>query len=132
MCLITDQKEPTIAKTDLTTYKVLLTNLVSPFEHFQYELGKEYEQKISKSEHQSAYDGYDMGYYERKYYSFDDFNNNVLFFGEGLHSSLNIERLGRVILGECIFKCKVPKGAEYYEGHDGLIVSNKLTILEKI
>lgn len=133
MCLITDQKEPKIAETDLTTYKILTKNLVSPFQHFQYEFGKEYEQEISKADFDGAFDGADQDYYEKLYDS-ESFDKNVVFFGKGLHSSLNIGRLYPWTLQaeHDIYECKVPKGAEYYEGHHGLIVSNKLTVVEKI
>lgn len=115
MCLITKQQAPLIASEDMIVYKAAIQikpNLVSSyFRGFYYILGELVVAKIGEKA---------------------GVNKDLIL--EGLHSFLSINALLDYMapsyenFDRYIFEATIPKGAEYYIGDKGDVVSNQLII----
>lgn len=120
MCLdIKKNQEYKIAQRNITCYKVLKNNLLSPYQDFQYELNK-----LTKSELRVIRDK-DYNYYT---------------VSSGLHTLRNIEDAREELSDQrkntaSIYLAIIPKGAKYYSGYFfGMesFASNQLIIKKKI
>jgi len=134
MCLQTTWKKSKIAKKDIVVYKVLRKGtfvIKSPYNNFYWELEKEYFTDIIKTEDITAYDVESQEkLWELKTEKGCD---SFISIGPGFHSALNKNRLSiNKHNEECLFKCIIPKGSEYYIGLTDLVVSNRIIIKEKI
>lgn len=127
MCLITDQLTPLLAEKDMTVYKALSYSMLSPYEWFEYELGKLYETKLGESQNKHSYDWEMTDAIIDKYGIDWKLNNKVIAIGPGFHSVLTPERLKEEI-NKLIVECTVPAGSQYYLDLSGCIVSNKIII----
>lgn len=141
MCLITDQKVPTIATEDIIVYKVLQLPysekglLVSPYNIFYYKLGELYETKIEKSNERCCLDNTDDRALSNKFGEWKT-NEDIISYGPGFHSMKTYERAvqcskSMLYVSTAIYKCTIPKGAEYYENPSDLLVSDKLIVVKR-
>lgn len=134
MCLILDEKTRVkIAKEDIKVFKILSPQLRSIFYGgFQYEKGKLYETEILPSTQRvwSAFADTDEHYLTSKYGNFRYNRTGLKAFGQGFHSSLNKENIEEVIKSsdKRLFNATIPKGARYYVGGTGLVISNKIIV----
>lgn len=131
MCLQTSQKEPKVALKDKIVYKLFdrwdedRGVFISPYSYFEYKIGKTYKTKIKETSDDSSFD--DKAAIELKKHK------KYKSFGAGFHSALKKERLiEEELCFETIVKCIIPKGAEYYIGFTGLVVSNQIIVTEEI
>ena len=114
MCLRLTSYEKKIADEDIECYKVLKVCgglMFSPFQMFDYMIGKLYETKLGEIEEGDIYEG---------------FHSCTSIYGARRYQTNNVEH---------IFKCIIPKGAEYYKGRSTICghsiegyVSNKIII----
>jgi hypothetical protein len=127
MCLITEQKEPTILSEDMIVYKILTRHvftheLVSPFRSFKWDLGKLYSTNITQKEIDLLSDAefFDRDAKEPYYMLY----SQLYEYSTGFHSFKTKDRARYYI----VFECTIPAGSEIYEDKSGLIVSNQLII----
>ena len=126
MCLTLTDITPRVAEEDITVYKVLfsmvrvrdhISNMMlkkslreatymSPYQYAPYELGKRYESVLGKPN-----------------VRYDDEGELIdINLEEGLHTYGNLEdavsyrNATARHWGTVVVKCRIPKGAEYYEG----------------
>ena len=125
MCLQTTWDAPKTARKDIEVFKYFReiedNKLMSPFYHMVYELNKLYCTEMVVTEGSQSFD--DKATKDRRFYP-KEFLTEI---SEGFHSALTAERLEESL----IYRCKIPKGALYFIGLTGLVVSNKIIILEK-
>lgn len=137
MCLITDKK-PIVTKQDVFVYKILWktddNEYFAPFFPFKYELGVEYTTNIKKKKHTRnlrAFDELAVNYQE--FLSSLNINSNNYVYEEGFHAFISKMRfIEPTPFDVVIVKCKIPKGSTIVLDHTGLIVSNKIVILEEL
>ena len=141
MCLITEQKNPLIAKRKITVYKVLSLDY-TPFFHllhenkFKYNFNELYETEIKESDEWTFSAVLDRNYIKKKFGDCWVLHKDLICLGQGFHSINTIRKIriisanffGRAVLCECT----IPKGAEYYKDKVGNIISNKLIINKQI
>jgi hypothetical protein len=127
MCLATTQKNPKIAKKAITTYK-FLEDLSSPYQSFDYELGKTYSTLMEESSDKSTYD--DISTEALKEYR--KTGKKIRYIGPGFHSVLKKARVKSCNEYRELYICTIPKGAKYYTDNTGLIVSDKIKIRKEI
>lgn len=142
MCLITNDFTQYIAKEDIVVYKGLIeysTRHASAI-HFSYiyEIDKEYTTDIIEI-FENIQISNNITLEELKdYIGSEPFTNHTMkeifesnvtlrAFGPGFHSN----RSPRVLWGD-IYECIIPKGAIYYKGFGGDIISNKIKIVKQI
>ena len=112
MCLRLTSYEKKIAQEDIECYKVLKVSgglLLSPFQMFDYMIGKFYETKLGEIEEGDIYEG---------------FHSCSTIYGARRYQTNNVEH---------IFKCIIPKGAQLFVGrHDEFegYASNQIIIKE--
>ena len=106
-----------VAKEDKVCYKLLFDDFASVCEYFQYEKNFIYYQDEKKP----------IDRFTFKFY------NLTIGISKGLHSysTLNFAR-NSLLSGDIIVECIIPKGAIYFEGNQGDIVSDQLLITDKI
>lgn len=140
MCLITRQREPYIAETDITVYKILRLNEFENTFHsayynlydsngygMLYELGKLYETTIKKE-----YDGQPFDQ-RAKINARNIPYQDRISYGQGFHSAIKENRLDAEQSPYYKkFECTIPKGAEYFLDETDLCVSNKIIISKQI
>jgi len=148
MCLITRRRELSIAEEDIIVWKVLRYDLKSHIEFFRYEEDVLYETEIkelSKDTVIRAYDEISSKYLNKHYegwskrflvegdaiITYDGGREDLIYIGEGFHSSLSRERLGKVESYLRLRKFVIPKGSLYYEDETGLMVSNRIMMLKE-
>lgn len=130
MCLLTTQQKALRAKKDIITYKLFrITHegLISPYRNFKYEkLGR---QKTIPFNKQKGI--------ESSFASFDKHDANldrtrgkeIQTISTGYHSCTDCSILKPYLYPYLnIIECIIPKGAWYYKGYQGLIVSTDLII----
>ena len=147
MCLATTQPGPLYAIENISVYKVITKRfhrdylnqiiddnkieLVAPYLGFKYEQGVLYETKILETDEEQMYDYIAIRDFQR--IKSQDIPYKII--AEGFHSIYNIHRnlmspfeLFGLYGPNGLFRCMVPKGAEYYKDNTGLMVSNKIII----
>lgn len=135
MCLITDQKRAFIAEKDITVYKLLEGNMLSPYTNFTYEVGKLYKTTIKREleEDRCCFDRRDHYDISKKWPNWPN-DSSLKAFGRGFHAALKKERLMSndvdTYYGD-IYKCIIPKGSKYYVNISGLVVSNQIIVTNK-
>ncbi len=134
MCLITNDLTKYVADKDIVTYKILTSNLTSPyygFPPFQYVIGVKNETEIRESHLWSPFSELDGKWLHKNYPSYYR-HNDLKCFGQGFHS-FNAKFLTNDICfgNQIVVKCIIPKGSEYYKNPLGMFVSNKI-IIKKI
>lgn len=109
MCLSTKQNKPTVARKDITCYKILRKDMTSYFHHYKWELGKLYETKM------------DMYY--------------VSTINLGFHSYKSLDNVKTeycLCSQSCVIvECTIPKGAKVYQGTHQMVdgyTSNQLIV----
>lgn len=125
-----------VAKQDVTCYKLLDGNLVSPYRAFQYKYNKLYKAKIGRLERVI----YTNAVNSKSEIILDDLrdnNHNIFSINKGLHSysSLAAASWGAAVIryGCCVFKTIIPKGSEfYYDNINKEYISNQLIIKKLI
>lgn len=144
MCLITEQKTPLIAESDIIVYKQVrnvednLNLVLSTNQSFPYTLKKLYETEIKPRVLQRfSYADYIVDEYYTKVYGNDyRYNQELLQLAEGFHFYRNLDRVEPIKRRNdafyCIVKCIVPAGAIYYVDSTGLGISNKIIIDSKL
>lgn len=142
MCLITNKKKQ-IATEDIVVYKVLSSNLRSPYQCFQYEYGKAYTTKITTVRNESAiccFCSLDEDYLSQNYPDWRYGLKTLKCYQNGFHSiSENaLEQLkdGNMFNGllsddDKLFQCIIPKGSTYVVDFVGFIVSSSIIIVKK-
>jgi len=129
MCLITEQKEPFVAKEDITVYKTVEIDkgdkkgvYSSYYGGFYYEFGKLYQDEM---EADNSFESYFGNIVIQVYgdYSLDKYTHVHRAF----HSMI-FERLAFSNRYLTIVECTIPKGSLYYEDKTGLIASNQIII----
>ena len=115
MCLISKSKFPTIAKSNITVYKVLKSDFTSLYYFFPYELNKLYEENEDIR--------YDTHYRDVDVFSFSK---------NWIHSYTNKKIAKNYIKGKLILvKCIIPKGTMYHKDiNNKEICSKKIKITE--
>lgn len=98
MCLYTKWRKPKKAERNITVYKILDVNCVSPYRGFVYNLGVKY--------------NIDMKLCDSSYYG-------DLFIEDGFHAftskkALLKSHLKRDFIPAKAFKCIIPQGSSYY------------------
>lgn len=140
MCLITNKK-PQIATEDIIVYKILLSDLSSVYQGFQYELNVVECTEITQVNkgHYAPFCRMDHNYLEENFTNWvvDVYCGRLQAYKEGFHSisSTIIEEYLKndpPFAEEILAKCVIPKGATYIEDFVGFIVSNQIIILEKV
>lgn len=135
MCLITKNQKQ-IAAEDINVYKVLSPELDTLYYgKFKYELGKLYETDILRSWDYTWADIISYDYFQNLDRACDNpFSEGFISYGQGFHSIRTIERVEQHINGISdefrVFKCIIPKGAEYIIDETGLVISNKIIVVE--
>jgi len=150
MCLITTQKQVKIAEEDIICYKTvnIHNNIIcSVFNTFVWTLGK-----LVKTEITEIFSGH--GYLT----CFDSIDSNtnsingklphqlldneirelgIRCFEQGFHSAKTKERIEYRLqiyddeeLMEKLAECIIPKGSEYYENNNDLMISNQLIMVK--
>ena len=141
MCLVTLLKNSAIrtAKKDLHTYKICKSNLISPYEYFQYRLNRLFvepefsvERMIDASD-TSFWNSVDTKYY-KKYPS-----ERLAVVVKGFHSVINEELLVPYVSNGLpstpmqytlkVYDCIIPKDSLYLVNELGMAVSNQIIIV---
>jgi hypothetical protein len=133
MCLLFNKHTPIrIATKDIAVYKLLDKwgdkTLHSPFWSYKkWVIGRKYSIPKLGIIHKkgSSFDGYDEVSAMSKWKP-----GCIWSVAEGFHSSKTKERIQDSSRYR-IYKCIIPKGAEYITGIDGLMVSNQLKVIEE-
>lgn len=119
MCLISNEKEPRIAKENIVVYKAMDCSIFRIFAFSYYRLSL-WILGISRSAKMNPKDYY-WNRYTTKY-----------IIDEGLHAFTNLDEAWR-FCGGIIYKAIIKKGAKYFLSDDGSeIVSNKMKIVKRI
>ena len=109
MCFTIGRRSPKIAKKDIKVYKLLYSDLTSPWYDFQYELNKEYEVYFKV---------------ELDHYTYES------IISEGLHSFSRQFFIAYKKEPRKLFKAIIPKGSTYYKNLlTGEMVSTKLKVI---
>jgi hypothetical protein len=130
MCLLTTQSKALRAKEDIIVYKRFFHEkdgkYTSPYLLFKYEIGRQKTIKLDKQFGRgSAFTHSDAEQADR-----DRHAGKVIYtVSRGYHSCKELTTLADTT-GNVNLKCIIPKGAWYYEGYDGLMVSTDLIISE--
>jgi hypothetical protein len=151
MCLLTEQKEPKIAETDITVYKIVelqSTDLYAYaiFRNFTYETNVIYNIEIEETDDIDniswfddevgqkylTSDGIPIESISRMEYKRLYITNKLPFkiFGQGFHSAKTRKRLTPLFNGR-IAVFIIPKGSKYYEDKSDLLVSDKIKFTGK-
>jgi hypothetical protein len=132
MCLVTKQKVAKIAKEDITCYKILGANLRTPYMGYTYNVGKLYKVKLSVrwTNNWCSFDAKTDKAYLRK--SGGDMVVNEI--EKGFHAALKVDRLKDVwgVKRYGVFEFLIPTGSEYFRDKTGLIVSNRIMLVNDI
>lgn len=137
MCLITTQREPSIAVTDMVVYKALVRVspglAQSPFVNHQYEVGVLYKTTIASSNRWTCFDGVDRDVLQTlpEYKGWQRGRAGIFYYGAGFHSMLELKRCTDYCESTSFldaYKCTIPAGSEYYTNPSGLVVSNKIIV----
>lgn len=117
---------PLIAKKAIKVYKRFdlvgkSKQLESPFQGFRYVKGKLYSVK-------SFVFGFEDDWIHSRNNTIDGFN---IYVNEGLHSYVAPKLAYTGTVATVVIECTIPKGAKYFYGKNGDIVSNKLKIGKK-
>lgn len=139
MCLITEQKEPFIAKEDIIVYKEVFKigkNIYkSIYNPFIWKLNKLYKVKLIKEPkniHSSFHDDKSRTYY------FYVPEHLLISISEGFHSmDKNRAKEAKSFNKKygydgVVIECKIPKASLYYKDETGLYVSNQLIMLKEV
>ena len=130
MCLLTTQQKALRAKKDIITYKlfrIVDEGLISPYRNFKYEkLGRQKTIPFSKRKGIgsafASFDRHDAGMDKTR-------GKEIQTISTGYHSCTDHSILKPYLdPNSDIIECIIPKGAWYYEGYQGLIVSTDLII----
>lgn len=127
MCLIVHESQRTqILDKDLTVYKKILEDGISPFMFFKYESDILYSTSIAAGDDMWCYDN--QAYYNTKYGKKWRTNPKLVSLEEGFHFALSIERLeSSVDENEIIVECTIPAGSMMYT-EDGLGIANNIIV----
>lgn len=115
MCLTirngTRKEKPYIATEAITCYKVVRGKkyITSEYKHFRYELGKLYKVEMGK-----IYDRVERGLHSYTIKGLKSSSHKILYDSK------------RAV------RCKIPKGASYYIGRYGDLVSNKIKLVKML
>jgi hypothetical protein len=141
MCLITRQMQPLIAENDMIVYKILRVNLQSPYWYFRYEQNKVYKTEIldAPSNKCTVFDNREFEFLKKEKIDWaneewiKENKETIRCISAGFHAATTPGRLNNTVweLTEILFKCTIPKGSEYFEDGDELIVSNQIIINEE-
>ena len=142
MCLITNKKKQ-IAAEDIVVYKVLSSDLRSPYQCFQYEYGTEYTTEITTTTDETdicCFCSLDENHLSQNYPGWRyDLPEDLECYKNGFHSisEVALEQLKEedffddiVSNGEKLFQCIIPKGSTYVEDFVGFIVSSSIIIVK--
>jgi len=118
-----------VAKEDIACYKILESNLISPYRAYKYKFNKlvKAKLKIPKSLNKN-------GEYQFNLISYYRINERLLSIEKGLHSYVNYStalknKNCRLFQDTKIYKCIIPKGSEfYYDPVQKEYVSNQLIV----
>lgn len=134
MCLITKQKKAKFTWKPITCYKIVEVEnrkIKSIFNYFEWELGTEYHTKMKVSKIVKADSG---SFYDNvaavKYLD----GVNLISVSKGFHSTLETKRLvdGLFNDNQYIVKCVIPRFSFYFEDETGLLVSNRIKLIDFI
>ncbi len=137
MCLITEQKKAKIARRDMTVYKEMIPVsddiAKSPYQYHSYILGELYTTKIEQGKDWTCYGPRDERWLDNNYpmWNLGKQADKLICIERGYHACMTQDRVPEGSR-ECIYKCTIPKGSEYYTDKTGLIVSNQIIIVEQI
>lgn len=133
MCLLTTQSKALRAKEDIIVYKLFVNDngrLGSPYRHFYYpKLGRQKTVSLGVEKNTIGFPFFDrdatLAYIDKKS------GQKINTISQGYHSCLRKSTLSQFSYGKVLYKCIIPKGAWYYKGYCGLMVSTDLIIGEK-
>lgn len=131
MCLIIKNQKLKKAKENIVCYKVLTKGLISPIQHFEYEINKLFITAITFGNDWCTYDDTSVNYLREKYpnWKYDHKKYDLISVETGFHSFSKRSRINKLENCESIWKCIIPKGSFYYEDPiDQLMVSNQIII----
>ena len=140
MCLITQQKKPTLVKKDKIVFKLLRQDLKPIMQSFKppYILGELNHVDMKSSDDTDAFDTKEtnsireLGFNRRRRI---ESQPDWTIIGQGFHASLTKKRLLEIprfyTQGYIIVRCMIPKGSKMYKSATGLTVSNQL-IVQKV
>jgi len=102
MCLKTSQNKPLIAERDITCYKVLTKDLISPCYNKQYELGKKIISNLIE-------DNGEVTHGLHTYIRLDTAKNDTHYYWYD-----QTVRCGLIVDAPIVVECLIPRGANYY------------------
>ena len=145
MCLITEQKEPTLVMLPLTTYKIVrgemgYTDLLLPDTKdifvkaihypFIYKLGELYtiREMVVTKKFTIYYD--EKAYANYRYASNPAYMDKYNFVENAFHSSLYLPTANAYYSAAVIVECLIPSGSYMYKDICGNVASDKIVITQ--
>jgi len=118
-----------VAKQDITCYKILDRELISPYQRFKYKYNKLYKVKIGRLVHMSSASNTKNGIILHPFYGS---SMSIFYINKGLHSYSSKDE-AKSYESDFVYKAIIPKGSEfYYDNVCREYVSNQLIIKKLI